>query len=319
MFDHDGLPGRLYSVKLPSWRTAFTLWCLESYLPAHAGGIRHRGGSYMRGPKGRERRQERSVCHEPRQFRVVENVAGGAAKDHLPQSALRVGALDQEVAAQRLRVSQNRLTRHAAIKTYGQRFCRHPVQLQIAAQLLPGRSGHRRSAFDRQYDDAAGTLEDGQRKGGGARLLGAAIPCNQNIRAHLGLRRPRRNQHRPTAFEKAGLKRGHPWAPRLATGLTQDNHIEEASVAADKAVALGCIVQPTARQSLCVSSARHAMGLHEVLEEAAASLPVFRDVVLQCRYRHGGYVAHREGGGELNAPGEPFDVAVEVARQPARR
>src|SRR5215468_2368985 len=79
--------------------------------------------------------RDRSVCHEHRQLRVAENVAGGAAKDHLPQSALGVGALDQEVAAQRLRVGQNRLARHAAVKTYGQRFCRYPIQLQIAAQL----------------------------------------------------------------------------------------------------------------------------------------------------------------------------------------
>src|SRR6516162_6422639 len=292
-----------------------TLWCLESYLPAHASGSRQRGASHMRCPETPERRHERSVCHEHRQFRVAENVASGAAKDHLPQSALGVGALDQEVAAQRLRVGQNRLTRHATIKTYGQRFCRHPVQLQIAAQLLPGRSGHRRPAFDRQYDDAAGTLEDGQRKGGGARLLGAAIPCNQNVRAHLGLRRRRRDQYRPAALEQAGLKRGHPWALRIAAGLTQDDHVEEATVAADKVVALGGVVQPTARQRLCVSSARHTMRLHEVFEEAAASLLVFRDVVLQCRYRHGGYVAHREGGGELNAQGEPFDVAVEFARE----
>src|SRR5215470_4422541 len=258
------------------------------------------------------------MCHEHRQFRVAENVAGGAAKNHLPQSALGVGTLDQEVAAQRLRVGQNRLTRHAAIKTYGQRFCRHPIQLQIAAQLLPGRSGHRRSAFDRQYDDAAGTLEDGQRKRGGARLLGAAIPCNQNVRSHLGLRRRRRDKHRPAAFEQAGLKRGHPWALRIATGLTQDDHVEEATVAADKVVALRGIVQPTARQRLCVNSARHTMRLHEILEEAAAALLVFRDVVLQCRYRHGGYVAHREGGGEFNAQGESFDVAVEFAREQQR-
>ena len=190
--------------------------------------------------------------------------------------------------------------------------------MQIAAQLLPGRSGHRRSAFDRQDDDAAGTLEDGQRKGGGARLLGAAIPCNQNVRAHLGLRRRRRDQHRPAAFEQAGLERGHPWGLRIATGLTQDNHVEGATVAADKVVALGGIVQPTARQSFCVSSARHAMRLHEVLKEAAASLLVFRDVVLQCRYRHGRYVAHRKGGGELNAQGETFDVAVEFAREQER-
>src|SRR5262249_11693507 len=58
--------------------------------------------------------------------------------------------------------------------------------------------------------------------------------------------------------------------------------------------------------------------LDEVFEEAAALLLVFRDVVLQCRYRHGGYVAHCEGGGELDAQGEPFDVAVEFAREQER-
>src|SRR5215468_9930547 len=31
--------------------------------------------------------RDRSVCHEHRQLRVAENVAGGADKDHLPQSA----------------------------------------------------------------------------------------------------------------------------------------------------------------------------------------------------------------------------------------
>src|SRR5262249_16340022 len=124
---------------------------------------------------------ERSVGHEHWQFCVAQDVAGGAAEDHLPQSALRVGTLDQEVTAQRLRVQQDRLTRQPAIKTDGQRFCRHLVQLQIPAQLLASWSGYSRSAFDREYNDAASTLKDRHRKSGGARLLGAAIPCNQNI------------------------------------------------------------------------------------------------------------------------------------------
>ncbi len=67
---------------------------------------------------------ERSVCHEYWQFCVAQDVAGGAAEDHLPQSTLCVGTLDQEVAAQRLRVGQNHLTRQAAVKTDGQRFGR---------------------------------------------------------------------------------------------------------------------------------------------------------------------------------------------------
>src|SRR5262245_19522064 len=187
-----------------------------------------------------------SVCHEHRQFRVAENVAGGAAKDHLAQSALGVGALDQEIAAQRLRVGQNRLARQAAVKTDAQRFCRHAIKLQIATQLLPGWSGHRRAAFDRQYDDAAGTLEDGHRESRDARLLGAAIPRNQNIRAHLRLRRWRCDQDRPAAFEQGRFKRGHARALRIATGFTQDDHIEDPAMAPDEVVALMGIVQPTA-------------------------------------------------------------------------
>src|SRR6266702_5495563 len=106
------------------------------------------------------------------------------------------------------------LTRQAALKTDGQRFCRHLVKLQIAAQLLPRWSGYRCSAFDRQYDDAASTLKDGHRKSGDARLLGAAIPCNQNIRAHLRLRQWRCDQDRSAAFKQASFKCGHAWAFR---------------------------------------------------------------------------------------------------------
>ena|SRR5215467_10954152 len=89
---------------------------------------------------------------------VAQDVAGGAAKDHLPQSALCVSALDQEVTAQCVRVGQNDLTRQAAVKSDGQRFCRHLVQLQITAQLLTCWSRYRCSAFDRQHGDAARAL-----------------------------------------------------------------------------------------------------------------------------------------------------------------
>src|SRR5215469_12654551 len=83
-----------------------------------------------------------SVGHEHWQFCVAQDVAGGAAKNHLPQSALCITTLDQEVTAQCVRVSQNHLTRQAAVKTDGQRFCRHPVQLQITAQLFTCWSGY---------------------------------------------------------------------------------------------------------------------------------------------------------------------------------
>src|SRR5262249_22107835 len=57
------------------------------------------------------------------------------------------------------------------------------------------------------------------------------------------------------------------------------------------------------------------MLLHEVLEKAAASFLVFRDVLIQCRYRHSAHVAYCENSGNLNAQGEPFDVAVKFPRE----
>src|SRR5262245_8451234 len=120
------------------------------------------------------------------------------------------------------------------------------MQLQISAQLLSRRSGHCCSAFDRQYDDAARALEDGHCKSRGARLLGAAIPCNQDIRAHPGLRLRRCDQDGPTAFAQGSFEWGHPCAARIATGLAQDDHIEDPAMAADEVVALWGIFQPTA-------------------------------------------------------------------------
>jgi len=39
------------------------------------------------------------VRHQHRQVSVLHDVAGGAAKDHLPQPVAREGPLDQEIAA----------------------------------------------------------------------------------------------------------------------------------------------------------------------------------------------------------------------------
>jgi hypothetical protein len=55
--------------------------------------------------------------------------------------------------------------------------------------------------------------------------------------------------------------------------------------------------------------------VHEVLEKAAAALPIVRDVLFQRRYWHSAYVADCEHSGELDAQGEPFYVAVKLARE----
>jgi hypothetical protein len=57
--------------------------------------------------------------------------------------------------------------------------------------LLTRWSGYCCPAFDRQYDDTISPLENWHRKSDGARLLAAAIPCNQDIPADV---RPRRRR-----------------------------------------------------------------------------------------------------------------------------
>ena len=49
--------------------------------------------------------------HEDRKVGVGENVSGGAAKDHLSQSALRVGTFDEQIAAERLGVGKDGFAR----------------------------------------------------------------------------------------------------------------------------------------------------------------------------------------------------------------
>src|SRR5215813_15081766 len=90
-------------------------------------------------------------------------------------------------------------------------------------------------------------------------------------------------------------------------------------MAAYKVVTLRGIFQPSSLQGLCVTSARHAMLLHEVLEKAAASFLIFCDVLFQCRYRHSAHIGYCEDSGNLKAQGEPFDVAVKFLREKQSR
>src|SRR5262249_4374993 len=57
------------------------------------------------------------------------------------------------------------------------------------------------------------------------------------------------------------------------------------------------------------------MLLHEVFEKAAASFLIFRDVLLERRYRHSARVSYCEDSGKLNTQGEPFDVAIKFPRE----
>ena len=53
----------------------------------------------------------RSMGHEDRKVGVGENMPGGAAKDHLSESALRVGTFDEQIATECLGVGEDGLAR----------------------------------------------------------------------------------------------------------------------------------------------------------------------------------------------------------------
>src|SRR5262249_61489618 len=54
------------------------------------------------------------------------------------------------------------------------------------------------------------------------------------------------------------------------------------------------------------------------LEKTSAAFLIFRDILLKRRYRHSADVAHCEDNGNLNAQGEPFDIAVKFPREKER-
>jgi hypothetical protein len=57
------------------------------------------------------------------------------------------------------------------------------------------------------------------------------------------------------------------------------------------------------------------MLLHEVLEKAPAPLLIFRDFLLQCRYRQSAYLAYCEGSGDRKPENSPHTTAA-VERWP---
>src|SRR6185437_2472455 len=100
----------------------------------------HRWGS-DRAP-GRASAVPRSVRHEDRQGRVAEDVTGGAAEDHLPQTALRIGALDEQVAAERGGAFQNDFAGGARAGVDGHRLGLDAVAAQMARGVLARRPAH---------------------------------------------------------------------------------------------------------------------------------------------------------------------------------
>src|SRR5437660_8826339 len=99
------------------------------------------------------------ICHQHRQGRVRQDMARRATEYHLAQTALGVGALDEEVAVERLRDGQYGLSGRASLEPDGHRRGLDAVTQQILRCLGGTRSRHRGSALDMEYRYALGLAQ----------------------------------------------------------------------------------------------------------------------------------------------------------------
>src|SRR5262249_44657663 len=95
------------------------------------------------------------VRHEHGQHGVAEDVARGAAEDHLAQPALGIGALDEKIAAELPCARQDDLAGAAALRLEGDRLGGNAVELERPRHLRAARPGHRRT-LDRENGDLLG-------------------------------------------------------------------------------------------------------------------------------------------------------------------
>ena len=75
---------------------------------------------------------------EHRQFSCGEHVLGCAAEDHLPQAALCVGTLDQQVCALRPGLPKNDLTRALSVSVDCLLGCSDAMSFQVPERVLGG-------------------------------------------------------------------------------------------------------------------------------------------------------------------------------------
>src|SRR6185437_15524516 len=135
-----------------------------------------------------------------------DDVPRGAAKDHLPQPALRVGAFDHEVGADRLRLVAIDLAGGAALGDDVAADGGNAMARQVEGEVL-GAGTWRHAALDAHHLHARGPLEERHGEGHGARRLGAAVPGDQDTLADAGMRVGRRHQHGTAALEQSILER----------------------------------------------------------------------------------------------------------------
>src|SRR5258707_7733631 len=167
-----------------------------------------------------------SIRHQHWQGRVRQDMARRASEYHLAQPALGIGALDEEIATERLRGRQYGFPGRAAFEFDRHRHSLDAVTLQILGRLRVARSRYCRSALDMEHSYALGLAQPRHGQRGGAFLLGAAGPRPQNIGPDLGRRRRRRDQNRAAAVEQPGFDRLVVHADRIGIRPAHDDNVE---------------------------------------------------------------------------------------------
>src|SRR5262249_4718965 len=82
----------------------------------------------------------RLVREQDRNRRLHDDMARGAAEDQLPEPALGIGPLDEQVGIEGLRLLEEGLARGSSTALYMARPHREPMQREGARQLLAGRT-----------------------------------------------------------------------------------------------------------------------------------------------------------------------------------
>src|SRR5262245_1672923 len=99
------------------------------------------------------------VGKEYRQLGSAEDVAGGAAENHLSKSALSIGTLDQQVGALGLGLGEDGLARPAAARLHRLIACCNAVGFEMGYRVLGARARHDMT-LDAEQRHALGLAQD---------------------------------------------------------------------------------------------------------------------------------------------------------------
>ena len=248
-------------------------------------------------------------------------MTGGAAKDHLADPALRIGALEQHVGAGGERFLQKRFALRLLPAIGGAQADIDPVPLEGARQFLALGSRFRHVlGADRDDRDMPRPLQKRHAEGDGQRRLGAAVPGYRNDFTHGRGAVLRHHQYRPPALEQRVFERRLGNRSELFRLLDQDQ-VEHPADQPDDGVLAAVLFAPRCARPVMPGryrTDRHAAGIHEVAEQtprlvAAVVTLAFKRAVDLGRDRKPHLAAEHHGIFRRQAV-QPDDVAVEALR-----